>query len=335
MNFISPRVLLNLAGDWIHALPLAIVYVTDRCNSRCVMCDYWQYGQTFLSIDRARELAAEFDRLDTRWVLLSGGEPLLHPQWADVANILSGGKRGLWLLTAGLALKKHAQTVSELCQNITVSLDGATSKTYHSIRGVDAFEEVCAGIRAVAERGKQVSIRCTVQRRNYRELPALVELAHQLGVGRISFLAIDTLTHVAFARRKEVQENLGLGVDDLPIFDQVLLDMTEQLADDFESGFIAESPAKLQRLGQYFAAMHDLSDFPPVRCNAPRFSAVFAADGNIQPCYFISPSENHLSLNDSKQIALRHDIRAGRRIECKTCVCSMYRGVRSMAFAGE
>src|SRR4026209_2809993 len=283
MNLMPSRATLNLLGDRIHALPLAIVYVTDRCNSRCVMCDYWRFRQTFLSAERAKALAVDFDQLETRWVLLSGGEPLMHPQWAEIAKILSGGRRQLWLLTAGLALKKYAQMVAGLCHTVTVSLDGATPATYYSIRGVDAFDEVCAGIRAVVERGKQVSIRCTVQRRNYQELPQLVELAHDLGVSQISFLAIDTLTHVAFARRQEIKENLALNPDDLPIFESVLSDMTDRFARDFESGFIAESPVKLRRLGQYFAALHNSAEFPPVRCNAPRFSAVFTADGSIQP----------------------------------------------------
>jgi len=297
------------------------------------MCDYWRYGQTLLSIERAQNLALEFDRLETRWVLLSGGEPLLHPHWADVAKILAGNKRQLWLLTAGLALKKHAQVVADLCENITVSLDGATREIYHSIRGVDAFDEVCEGIRAVVAQGRHVSIRCTVQKLNYRELPALVELAHQLGVAQISFLAIDTLTHVAFARRQEIKENLALGLDDLPLFDSILSEMKTRFASDFESGFIAESSSKLGRLSQYFAALHDEAEFPLVRCNAPRFSAVFTPDGNVQPCFFISPNEQQQSLNSPTLVALRHDIRTGGRSECQTCVCSMYRGPRSVAFA--
>ncbi len=300
------RAVLNLVGDRIHALPLGIVYVTDRCNSRCVMCDY-----------------------ETRWVLLSGGEPLLHPGWAEIAEILAGGRRQLWLLTAGLALRREAETVTRLVQNITVSLDGATPETYRDIRGVNAFEEVCAGIRSVVGQGGQVSLRCTVQRRNYREMSAVVELAHELGVKQVSFLAIDVLTHVAFARREDIKNDLALAPADLPLFDRVLDDLDQHFTDDFRSGFIAESPAKLRRLRQYSAALHNLAEFPPVRCNAPRFSAVFTADRNIQPCFFISPSEGHQNLNDPKLIALRGDIRTGGRTECKTCVCSMQRGVGS------
>ena len=329
MEYIPARAVLNFIGDRIHSLPLAIVYITDRCNSRCVMCDYWQYGQTYMTIERAQALAGEFDQLQTQWVLLSGGEPLLHPQWADIARVLAGGRRQLWLLTAGLALQKYATVAADLCHKVTVSLDAATADTYRSIRGVDAFEQVCAGIRAVVQRNKQVSIRCTIQRRNYRQLPELVELAHNLGVKQISFLAVDVLTHVAFARRQEIINNLALEQDDLPEFDRVLTDLSDRFRDDFETGFIVESPAKLRRLRQYFAALHELVDFPSVRCNAPRFSAVFTADGKIQPCFFISPSEK-LGINNSALLSLRHDIRTGKRNECKTCVCSMYRGIRSI-----
>src|SRR5215475_12670931 len=145
----QPRLALNLAGDRLAALPLAILYVTDRCNSRCITCDYWQYGQTNLPVATARRLAPELRALGAQVVLLSGGEPLLHPHWADVAGALQQAGLRLWLLTAGLSLARHADRVAERCERVTVSLDGATPATYRSIRGVDAFEAVCKGIRAV------------------------------------------------------------------------------------------------------------------------------------------------------------------------------------------
>ena len=45
-----------------------------------------------------------------------------------------------------------------------------------------------------------VSLRCTVQRLNYAELPALVRLGQALGVEQVSFLAVDVSTHVEPAR---------------------------------------------------------------------------------------------------------------------------------------
>jgi MoaA/NifB/PqqE/SkfB family radical SAM enzyme len=330
------RLALNLTGDRLAALPLAIVYVTDRCNSRCVTCDYWQHGQTNLPVAQARRLAPELRALGTKVVLLSGGEPLVHPHWHEVAGTLREAGLRLWLLTAGLSLARHADQVCELCERVTVSLDGATPETYRAIRGVDGFDAVCKGIRAAVARGLPVTLRCTVQRGNFRELPGLVRLALALGVEQISFLAVDVSTHVAFARAEDYERTMALRPDDLPAFAAVLDELERDFAPELARGFIAERPAKLRRLHQYFAALLGQGSFPTVRCNAPRFSAVIGADGHLQPCYFIDGATRlngqplAQALNAPAMAALRHDIRAGRRPECKTCVCSMYRSPRQL-----
>jgi Fe-coproporphyrin III synthase len=332
----QPRMALNLAGDRLAALPLAILYVTDRCNSRCITCDYWQFGQTNLPVAVARRLAPELRSLGTQVVLLSGGEPLLHPHWDEIAETLHQAGLRLWLLTAGLSLARHAARVNELCERVTVSLDGATPETYQAIRGVDGFEAVCKGIQAVVAAGRPVTLRCTVQRGNYRELPRLVRLARELGVAQVSFLAVDVSTHVAFARAEAYERTMALGPADLTAFGEVLDELEREFPDEFASRFIAERPAKLRRLHQYFAALLGQGAFPPVRCNAPRFSSVIGADGHLQPCYFIDGGTQLDSqplsdaLNAPALVGLRGDIRAGRRAECAKCVCSMYKSPKEL-----
>ena len=332
----DPRLAVNLLSDRLAALPLAILYVTDRCNSRCVMCDYWQHGQTNLPVPAAERLAPELRALGTRVVLLSGGEPLVHPEWDSIAAALRRAGLRVWLLTAGLSLARHAERAAELCERVTVSLDGATPETYRAIRGVDGFATVCAGVRAVAERGTPVGVRCTVQRGNYEELPALVRLARSLGAASVSFLAVDVSTHVAFARAADYQRDQALGRDDLPRFGAVLDALEREHAADFAAGFILERPAKLRRLHAYFAALLGEGDFPPVACNAPRFSVVIGADGQLQPCYFIAGTERlngqplAAALNTPTAVGLRRAIRTGGRAECQRCVCSMQRGARAL-----
>ncbi len=334
----DPRLTVNLLTDRLAALPLAIVYVTDRCNSRCITCDYWRYGQTNLPLAQAERLARELPALGTQVVLLSGGEPLLHPHWAEIAATLRAAGLRLWLLTAGLSLARHADRVAELCERLTVSLDGATAETYLAIRGVDAFQTVTDGVRAAVACGVPVTLRCTVQRRNYTELPALVRLGHELGVTQVSFLAVDVSTHVAFARAEDYNHSMALRPADLPRFAAVLAELEVAHAADFASGFIAESPAKLGRLHQYFAALTGVGAFPPVPCNAPRFSAVIGADGQLQPCYFIPGTERlngaplAQTLNAPAAVALRRAIRTGQRAECARCVCAMQRGGRQLLF---
>lgn len=321
-----------------HGLPLVTLYATDRCNSRCVTCDYWRHSGSDLSLDAVTRLLPDLSDLGTQVVLLSGGEPLLNPEWPLIAELLRSRGLQVWLLTSGLSLAKHAKRVAELFDSITVSLDGTNPATYAAIRGLDAFDKVCEGIRASAANGLAPGLRVTVQRANYRELPAFVEVAKELGARQVSFLAVDVANPHAFARTSAASNELALGPDDLPHLQDCLTAMESAYTDDFRSGFIAESPRKLRRILQYFAAVHGLGSFPAVRCNAPEFSTVVNATGQVQPCFFISGpsnlSSNHglaRALDDGAMRELRSAIAAGERRECKTCVCSMWRDPQALS----
>jgi MoaA/NifB/PqqE/SkfB family radical SAM enzyme len=327
----------------LNRLPLVTLYLTERCNSRCVTCDYWRHGRADMNLDAVRRLLPSLGRLGTEVVLLSGGEPLLNPEWPTITHALRDIGLKVWLLTSGLALAKHARR-AELFDAITVSLDGTDRQTYQAIRGLDAFDKVCDGIRAAADHGVAPGVRVTVQRTNFRQLPAFVSLAKELGARQVSFLAVDVANPHAFGRTDGFASDLALGSDDLPVLDELLCAMERDCAADFRSGFIAESPPKLRRmLLQYFAAIHGKAAYPLVRCNAPEFSAVVGATGRVQPCFFISgPVESTVrdggneagalssALNGERMMALRSSIRAGARAECKTCVCSMWRDMQGL-----
>lgn len=316
----------------LQRLPLVTLYLTERCNSRCVTCDYWRNGRVDMNLDSVVRLMPSLARLGTRVALISGGEPLLNPEWQDIARLLKGAGLKLWLLTSGLSLAKHAHRASQLFDAITVSLDGTNSQTYAAIRGLDAFDKVCEGIRAAVAAGSKMTVRVTLQRANYRELPEFVELSRRLGVQGISFLAVDVANPHAFGRTDDFAADVALRVEDLPVFGQLISELTQDRSEDFRTGFIAESPAKLRRLQQYFAALHGQAQYPAVRCNAPDFSAVIGAQGAVQPCFFISgppaaagQGDLESVLNGDAMVTLRQSIRAGERAECPGCVCSMYR----------
>ena len=316
----------------LRSLPLLTLYLTERCNSRCVSCDYWRHGRADVSIDSVARLLPDLAHLGTRLVLLSGGEPLIHPQWAEIAQLFRDQGLDLWLLTSGLSLAKHAARVATLFQRVTVSLDGTDPEMYAAIRGLDAFAKVCEGIRAATDAGVRVGVRVTVQRRNYRHMAGFVELAHACRASEISFLAADVSNDHAFGRTGAVSDEIALRPEDLAVFADTLEALERDRAADFASGFIAETPAKLRRLHQYYAALRGAGRFPPTRCNAPEFSAVVDAGGRIQPCFFIQgPAAQDPRmrlddlLNDEPMRRLRAHIRSGQRPECVRCVCSMWR----------
>jgi len=318
-------------------LPLVTLYLSERCNSRCVTCDYWRHGTRDMTLAAVRRLLPDLAALRTRAVLLSGGEPLVNPEWRAIAELLKSHGLTLWLLTSGLSLAKHASAASELFDSVTVSLDGTCAETYAAIRGLDAFDKVCDGIRALAASGRRASLRVTLQRSNYRELPRFVTLARELGAGGVSFLAVDVSNAHAFARRDDSSPELALGDEDIVELERLLGRLECEHAEDFRTGFIAEPPAKLRRVRDYFAALRGRGEFPPVRCNAPEFSAVVESDGRVAPCFFIpgprlGPRAPDLraALASEPMRALRAAARDGRRPECERCVCSKWRDAAAL-----
>jgi len=318
-------------------LPLVTIYLSERCNSRCVTCDYWRHGTRDFSLESTRRMLRDLRALGTRDVLISGGEPLLNPEWREIAALLGSNGMDLWLLTSGLSLAKHAADAARLFRSITVSLDGTRADTYAAIRGVDAFDKVCEGVRAVVAAGVPTSLRVTLQQTNFRELPRFVALARELGVCEVSFLAVDVGNPHAFARREPLSLALALDADDVAELDRLLGALEHDHAGDFASGFIAESPAKLRHIRNYFAALAGLGEFPPVRCNAPEFSAVVGADGRVSPCFFIGgpalaprAPELKAAIDSAPMRALRAAIRDDERPECRRCVCSMWREPRRL-----
>ena len=85
------------------ALPLVTLYLSERCNSRCVTCDYWRHGVKDATLESVQRLLPSLARLRTRAVLLSGGEPLLNPEWPEIAELLKSRELSLWLLTSGFS----------------------------------------------------------------------------------------------------------------------------------------------------------------------------------------------------------------------------------------
>jgi len=239
--------------------------------------------------------------------------------------------------------------VREVIDNIddlTVSLDGATSETYRAIRGVDALPVILEGMQAIAAGGVPITTRTTVQRGNFREMPLVVDIAKEAGVKKVSFLAVDISSMVAFGPRFDDMGRPTAAIHtppgpaltriDLPELARILDQMEHAYADDFKSGLIAGSPIKLWRLHRYFMAVNGLAEFEAPRCNAPHISTVIEVDGTLRPCFFLpamgkvasGPLEE--SINNPKALELRKAYRTGERPECARCVCSLYRNPRSL-----
>ncbi len=339
---------LTLTTHRIHTLPVVVLMPHSRCDCRCVMCDIWKANRNKQEISRD-ELArhtATFRQFSVRWVVLSGGEALMHTNLWALCELLKTLPVKITLLSTGLLLKRHAPDVVRWCDEVIVSLDGSR-EVHNAIRRVPhAYDRLAEGVAALKglSANFRVTARCVIQRRNYLDLPNVIEAAHAIGLDQISFLPVDVSTP-AFNRPtpwgNERVAEVALSPNEVAEFERILEQTITYCAEDFTSGFITESPDKLRRLVRYFAALNGEGDFPKTVCNAPWVSTVIEADGTVRPCFFHRPLGNIYQqsldkiLNSADAMAFRRNLDVRKNTICRTCVCALYlRPRKAVGYSG-
>jgi Fe-coproporphyrin III synthase len=316
-------------------LPVLVLHIHSLCNCRCVMCDIWKKKESRTL--RPEDLEPHLDsirRLKVRWVVFSGGEPLLNPQFPELCAMLRRENIRLTLLTTGLLLGKLARQVAASFDDAIVSLDGPET-VHDAIRQIDgAFALIGSGVRAVRKclRTFPITARSTVQKANHVQLRRTVSAAKSLELNGISFLAAD-LTSEAFNRpvvwSAERQSQVALTLDEVFALEAETELLVRENAADISRGYIAESVDKLRRIADHFRAHLGLAADESPQCNAPWTSAVIETDGTVRPCFFHRPIGNiqRASLmeviNGADALAFRSTLDIPSNLTCNRCVCSL------------
>jgi MoaA/NifB/PqqE/SkfB family radical SAM enzyme len=325
-----------LASHRITAMPVLVLDIHSRCNCRCLMCDIWKRDSAGeLSIDTLNRHRESLRALKVRWAVLSGGEALMHSNFSGLCGFLRNEGIRITLLTAGISLAKRAQDVAYNVDDVIVSLDGPQA-IHDRVRGVKgAYDLLALGIvRLLSLRPElQITARTTVQKANHQALCETVEAAKDLDLSGISFLAAD-VTSTAFNREKgwtaAQQDDVALSAPEIDSLTAELQALIARYPRELDSGYIAESPAKLRRIEQHFRAhLGQVVPRAPV-CNAPWVSTVIAHDGTVRPCFFHAPigNVNQQSLeevvNGPAALAFRSSLDIATDPVCQRCVCSLH-----------
>jgi radical SAM protein with 4Fe4S-binding SPASM domain len=171
-------------------LPLSgSLELTFRCNLRCRHC-YLAHGRR--GIKGKQELSlAEIERVlgeatdeGCLWLLMTGGEPLLRP---DFPEIYAAAKRGGLLVTlftnGTLLTRRVADSLAEYRPfNLEITLYGATQETYECVTGIPGSYARCLrGMALLRERGIPFKLKTMALTLNRHELGAMERLAREWG----------------------------------------------------------------------------------------------------------------------------------------------------------
>ncbi len=201
----SPQNPLDRLGRPLHDLRISVM---DRCNFRCPYCmpkeefhEHYRFlkSQERLSFEEIVRLSRLFASLGVRKLRLTGGEPLLRTNLADLVGDLSDvpGIDDIALTTNGVLLAQHAVDLhANGLKRVTVSLDTLDKEVFARMSGgFAALEQVLGGIEAAIGAGlTPVKINAVIERglndhtaldliERFRGSPVIVRFIEFMDVG--------------------------------------------------------------------------------------------------------------------------------------------------------
>jgi MoaA/NifB/PqqE/SkfB family radical SAM enzyme len=284
---------------------------TNRCNLLCTTCPR-TYAELEPPADMSFELFTSIvDQVPSveRAVLHGVGEPMLVKHLPKMVRYLKD--RGTYVLfnTNGTVLNERngRALIAAGLDELRVSLDAATEKSYIAVRGKNYFKRILRNIRAFRDLQERegndrprVSAWLTGLKETIAELPEFVQVAASIGVKEVY------LQRLVFFDKEAV----GLARPDQALYDKMSRD---------EAAAIDAAAALARSHGMTFSASGAASepgmslqrqdgDSPWSTCRRPWTVMYFTANGRALPCCIAPFSQRgyeNYTLGDATRQTLR------------------------------
>ncbi|MEW6333586.1 MAG: radical SAM protein [Thermodesulfobacteriota bacterium] len=171
----------------IPRLPLeGNIDLTYRCNCNCRHC--WQrlpandpVGEGELSLDEIGRIIREARALGCQRWSISGGEPMLRPDFVELFDLITHASLPYTLNTNGTLITPAVAALLKRKGTNMVALYGATAEIHdHITRTPGSFEAAMQGFAYLREAKAGFIVQLVPMRDNYHQFDAMVQLARSL-----------------------------------------------------------------------------------------------------------------------------------------------------------
>jgi len=172
--------------------PVVVWNITRRCNQRCAHCyvdSTSQHCPGELTLQQCIDVIDDLADYQVPGVLLSGGEPTLHPDFFDLVGY--GIARGLrvTVTTNGTRIDSHAaQRLKDLgVTHVGISLDGIGEHHDKFCGRTGAFQKAVDAFRHCRGAGQKVGMRLILTRQTADQLSQILRFIEEEDIPRVCF----------------------------------------------------------------------------------------------------------------------------------------------------
>ena len=166
--------------DFKPRLPLkGSIDLTYRCNNRCRHCWLWSdNGEKELTTEEIIRLINDARALGCREWAISGGEPMLRPDFPEIFDYITSHAKTYSLNTNGTLITEEIAELMTRKGSKMVSLYGATPEVHdHVTRNPGSFEATMRGFSLLKKAGAGFTVQLIPMVDNYHQKDEMIALA--------------------------------------------------------------------------------------------------------------------------------------------------------------
>ncbi len=174
------------AQNEIPSLRYLLASVTERCNLACRHCYLGPARPRDLAVDDFSAIVRDFEEIGGLRLLITGGEPLMHPAFSSLMEVLDAPMVRVILLSNGTLLDEP--TIASLpVDEVQISIDGFES-SHERLRGRGAYSKAIEAAHKVRAHEIDLSVATMITAFNLPELPEFAAFVHDvLGARSLTF----------------------------------------------------------------------------------------------------------------------------------------------------
>lgn len=289
-NLIKYLIFSKLKVKTSNFLPISMdIEPTTGCNFRCTMCqvsdsDFVARNMNFETFKKVIEENPQLIKIKLQGM----GEPLVNKYLFDMIGYARSFGIASEIITNGSLLNERNinSLIKSRLSKIIISIDGASKKTFESIRVKSNFETVVENSRKLISISKknflrpEISAWCTVQKENYNEVNDIAKLCRELGFDNLTYQL--HLTDWGKEKWNKINSSKKVQQDTQTEFNFLELQKNEKKK-NFNVNIFKENLLTYQN-----------------QCKWPWKSSYISAEGFVVPCCILGDS-SVISLGDIKK----------------------------------
>lgn len=160
--------------------PITLYFcATERCNSKCLQCNYWRkehHTQQELTLDEIKSIFTDLYDFGVRYVFLAGGEALLRRDIEEIIAFMDAKRFQIILASNGMLLNEQKiKNLSKYKQlQIVFSLDSIDEKKFAIIRGINYLPKLKENLAFTKKYFGKVKVNAVVSNLNLKKIDEII-----------------------------------------------------------------------------------------------------------------------------------------------------------------